>query len=121
MYPSSLPVEPINFVTPLEDVVLEEVGIPGVFSCEVSKSGLKAEWFVGEKPIKASDKYEIREEKGTHTLTIKNSQPDDEGKYSIKIKGFTTSATLTIKGKTLLKSNYSQIKPWNYYSFTEIL
>ena len=36
-------VEKISFLTPLEDVILEHVGVKGVFECEISKKGLKPE------------------------------------------------------------------------------
>ena len=38
-------VEPIVFVTPLEDVTLEEVGLKAVFETIITKEGMKAEWF----------------------------------------------------------------------------
>ncbi len=44
-------VEKISFLTPLEDVILEHVGVKGVFECEISKKGLKPEWFHKDKPI----------------------------------------------------------------------
>ena len=90
--------EPINFGTPLEDVELEEVGLEAVFFCEVTKAGMKAEWFCKEKPITANKKYEISASNGKHTLTVKDAQPEDEVTYTIKIKDTKSSAELTIKG-----------------------
>ena len=52
----SVPVETIQFLTPLKDVNLDKVGIQGVFKCEVSKTGLKPEWFHKEKPLSRSIK-----------------------------------------------------------------
>ena len=44
-------VEPINFITPLEDVTLNSLGQKAEFTCTVSKAGLKATWLKGRVKV----------------------------------------------------------------------
>ena len=44
--------EALVFLTPLQDVNLEKVGIKAVFECYVSKAGLRPEWLKGDTVIK---------------------------------------------------------------------
>ena len=46
-----LSVEKIDFLKPLTDVNLERVGDKAVFECEISKPGLRPEWFFEGQPI----------------------------------------------------------------------
>jgi hypothetical protein len=57
-----VPVEPINFLTPLEDVVLKDVGVRAEFKCEISKSGLRPTWFKGATKLRKSDSVTISSE-----------------------------------------------------------
>ena len=58
-FASSSTVEPINFLTPLEDVTLNKLGLKAEFSCTISKAGLKATWFKGDTKIKRGDDVTI--------------------------------------------------------------
>ena len=90
--------EPSAFVRPLEDAELKDFGLEAAFSCEVSKSDLKAEWFKADKPIKRSEKYNITAKNGQHSLTITDCQADDVASYTIKLDGISSTAKLAIKG-----------------------
>ena len=90
--------EPSAFVRGLEDIQLNDLGLEATFSCEVSKSDLKAEWFKADKPIKRSEKYNITSKNGQHSLTIADCQVDDVASYSIKLDGISSTAKLVIKG-----------------------
>ena len=96
-----LPVEPINFLQPLEDLTLKECGLKGTFTCHISKTGLRAEWFKGDKPIRPSDKYEMTVDGGIHSLIINEADEKDEDKYTIKFKDtdVTSTANLYVKGQ----------------------
>lgn len=92
-------VVPIVFLTPLSDVTLHDVGGKATFECDVSKPGLKAEWYKNDKLIKrASDKYDVQVVSGNHKLLISDSQIDDVATYRIQFQGAQSSANLKING-----------------------
>ena len=93
------PVEPINFLLPLSDVTLEDVGLTGEFSCEISKEGLKAEWLKDGKPIKRGEKYNMVDEATVHKLVIENALAEDEAEYTVVFREDAKSkAKLVIHG-----------------------
>ena len=91
-------VESIQFLRPLEDQTLEELGQTATFECEISKEGLKGEWFKGDKAIKAGEKYEMVDQATVHKLIISDGAEDDQSKYTVKFKEAKTTAKLIIKG-----------------------
>ncbi len=96
-------VEPINFLVPLKNITLNDIGLRAEFECEISKEGMKGSWFKGDKPVKQGDKYTIVDEKTVHRLIIDNALEEDEDKYTVKFREDTTSkAKLTIKGKGMV-------------------
>ena len=92
-------VETIIFVTPLKDVILKEVGINGVFETEISKSGMKAEWFKGDVQLRRGDKYDMMSEGCKHSLTVEDAQVKDEGQFKVQFNDVTAEAKLIIHGK----------------------
>ena len=78
---------------------MNDLGLTAEFVCEVSKPGLKAEWYKGDKQVKVSDKYEIRTNTTVHRLVIDKAMAEDEASYTIKFKEAKSTAKLTIKGK----------------------
>jgi len=94
-----LSVEPIVVMTPLKDIELDTVGVKVAFVCEVSKSGLRPQWFKGDKALKRGDKYDIISDNGKHSLIIESAQPENIGEYTVKFDGVQSTAQLTIKGK----------------------
>jgi hypothetical protein len=94
-----LPVESLVFLRPLEDITLNDLGLTAEFECEVSKAGLKAEWYKGDKQIKRGDKYEIRTNTTVHRLIIDKALAEDEAKYSVVFKEAKSTAKLTISGR----------------------
>ncbi len=99
MHYFSVTVETLQFIRPLEDVTLNDIGLEARFECEISKADLKAEWKKGKKVIKKSDKYDISMDGKVHTLVMEKAQPEDESAYSIHFPDLTSSAKLTIQGK----------------------
>lgn len=93
-------------MTPLQDVELDSVGVKVVFVCEVSKSGLRPQWFKGDKALKRGDKYDIVSDNGKHSLIIESAQPDNIGEYTVKFDGVQSTAQLTIKGKSMAYVNH---------------
>lgn len=96
-------VEPIIFAGPLKDITLKEVGLKAIFECEVSKAGLKAEWFKDGNAIKRDMKYEMQSSEGKYSLIIDDAQPDDIAEYCVRFVGAESKAKLYIKG-------------WHFYS-----
>jgi len=92
-------VDKLGYLRPLEDVTLNDIGLSAEFECEISKEGLKAEWFKGDKPIKASDKFNITSQGGVHRLVITDCQGEDDAKYTIAFKDVKSTAKLSVKGK----------------------
>ena len=93
-------VESIKWLKGLEDITLNDLGLKAVFECEISKAGLKPEWFKGDKLIKRSEKYEFVSANGNHTLTIDDCRDEDVSKYTVKFEGDVKSTgKLIIKGR----------------------
>ena len=92
--------EPIDFLTPLQDVTLDKLGLPAEFSCEVSKQRLKPEWYKGDVKLSRGDKYTMVSEGKTHKLTVVKATPTEEGEYTVVFREDAKStASLTIKGE----------------------
>ena len=92
--------EKLQFLRPLEDITLNEVGLTATFECEVSLEGLKAEWQKANKPVKANGRISIVADKKIHRLIINDAKGEDEGQYTVvfKEKDLKTSAKLAVKG-----------------------
>eukprot|EP00918_Siedleckia_nematoides_P079840 GHVU01174951.1.p1 GENE.GHVU01174951.1~~GHVU01174951.1.p1 ORF type:complete len:213 (+),score=44.66 GHVU01174951.1:38-640(+) len=90
-------VESANWLRPLEDITLKDVGLKAVFECEISKENVKSTWAKAGKTIKAGDNYTIEDETTVHRLTINKAVGEDEGKYSVTIAEASCSATLKIQ------------------------
>ena len=92
-------VEPVTFLRPLENVLLNDVGLSAKFICEVSKTGLKADWLKNKQPVKKSDKYSLTDDGCVHTLMVQDAQAQDEAEYTVKLANVESRASLTIRGK----------------------
>ena len=93
--------EEIRFTRRLEDVILDEVGVDVILECELSKDGMKVEWFKGRKKIRPNLKRVIYNDGRLHRLTIKNVSSKDAGMYYAEFpryKYLKNSAMLFIKG-----------------------
>ena len=85
-------------MTPLEDVILKQVGIKGVFETEVSKTGLKPEWYKGDNQLRRGDVYDIVSEGCKHQLVVEEAKIKDEGQYKVKFGDISSEAKLIIQG-----------------------
>ena len=92
-------------MTPLHDIELDSVDVKVTFVCEVSKSGLRPQWFKGDKALKRDDKYDMISEDGKHSLIIESAQPENIGDYTVKFDGVESTAKLTIKGKLVISGH----------------
>jgi len=95
-----------QFLRPLEDITLNEVGLTATFECEVSLEGAKAEWQKANKPVKANGRISIVADKQIHRLIINDAKGEDEGQYTVVFKeqNLNSSAKLAIKGFVLISA-----------------
>ena len=91
--------ETIVFVMPLDDVILKDVGLKGVFETEINKSNLRGEWYKSDVPLKRNEKYDIISDGRKHSLIVEDAQVKDEGQFMVRFKDVTAEAKLFIHGK----------------------
>ena len=92
-------VEEIKFVRELQDIKVTESKATVELECEISKSGLKLEWFKGDKKIRRDDKFNYMVEDGNvHKLIIDKVSATDAGEYRAVYQKLETSAKLSVAG-----------------------
>ena len=97
----SISVEEITFVRGLEDIKVTSANVTVTFECELSKDGLKVEWFKGDKKLRRDDVYNMSSVGKVHTLVIDNVEVDSVGEYSAVFQTISTSAKLSMEGDYL--------------------
>ena len=85
----------------LEDIKVTSANVTVTFECELSKDGLKVEWFKGDKKLKRDDKYNMSSVGKVHTLVIDKVEADSVGEYSAVFQKISTSAKLSMEGDYL--------------------
>ena len=90
-----------DFVKPLSNITIKERET-AEFTAEVNKDGATVKWFIDNKEIEESDKFEIFSDGRTHKLIIKDAVLPDTGEVMAKVEGKTQKATLTVEGRCLL-------------------
>jgi len=79
-----------------------EVGGTARLRCEISISKAEVEWRKDGVVLHSSSKYEMWQDGTLRELRVHRLEPSDAGEYSCKAGDETTSARLTVKGKTHL-------------------
>ena len=92
-------VEEIRFIRELKDVKLTSTKAPLVLECELSKTGLKAEWSKDDKKLRRDDRIDITADGKIQRLTIEKPDAQDVGKYTAAYEKLSTSATVSLSSE----------------------
>ena len=95
-------VEAIIFTKELTDLKVNQVGIKVTFECELSKRGLKVDWYKGMKKLRRDERYDVKSEGKEHRLIIEKISAQDIGEYRAEYQTLTTAAKLSVEGKICL-------------------
>ena len=68
---------------------------------EASKSDAPGQWFKDDSPIEKSDRIEIAVNDKKHSLTIKDTVPEDAGEYTVEVGEDASTATVKVDGRLL--------------------
>jgi len=93
-------VEEIRFTKELQDVKLDKMNVEVCLECKLSKDGQKVEWFKDSKKIRPDMEHDIQDEGKLHRLIIRKAAQKDIGTYRADYMHLSTSAKLSIEGKT---------------------
>ena len=82
----------------LENIKVTSANVTVTFECELSKDGLKVEWFKGDKKLKRDDRYNMSSVGKVHKLTIDSVDSEDVGKYTVAFEKLSSTAKLSMEG-----------------------
>lgn len=96
-YCSSHVERPLEIAEPIKDVKAKEKGSVAL-TCKFSASPKEINWFKGQVPLIASDKYNIKQDATRAQLTIQRLTEDDSGEYRCQSGPAETKGNLTVEG-----------------------
>ena len=104
------PGEKIYFTKELTDTKAKNIGKSVTLECEISKDGLKVDWYFGNKKLRRGQDYDITASGKTQTLTIEKATEQSAGEYRAEYKTATTSCELSLAGMLICSRIFSQHK-----------
>lgn len=88
---------PLEIAEPIKDVKAKEKS-SAMLSCKFSASPKEVQWFKGQAPLKASDKYNMKRDGTRAQLSIQRLAEEDSGEYSCQSGPAVSKGTLTVEG-----------------------
>lgn len=103
----------------LEDVTVLE-GESAMFKCRISPVDYsKVQWFLDKTPLHTNELNEIQSQPGGyHLLTLKKLSLKDSGVITFEAGDKKTSASLVVKGNSIIKTVGEERMPRNKYGLT---
>ena len=95
------PGEKIYFTKELADTKVKQIGKSVTLECEISKDGLKVDWYFGNKKLRRGEDFDIAASGKTHTLTIEKATQESVGEYRAEYKTASTSCKLSLAGRLI--------------------
>lgn len=92
----------MDFIVPLKDITVPEKK-QAKFECTITKDVSKVMWYRGSDILSPDQKYDIITDGKKHMLVINHCEFDDEGEYTIEVLSKTSTAKLTVEGKSWFK------------------
>ena len=93
-------VEAIIFTKDLKDIKLTKGGVKNItLECEISKPGLRLDWYLGKKKLRRGDKYDIIADGTVHKLVIEEVEEELAGEYKAVYENLETKGSLIIESK----------------------
>lgn len=88
---------PLEIAEPIKDVKAKEKS-SAILTCKFSASPKEINWFKGQVPLAASDKYNMKQDATRAQLTIQKLTEEDNGEYCCQSGPAETKGTLTVEG-----------------------
>uniref|UniRef100_A0A8C4IVH4 Obscurin n=1 Tax=Dicentrarchus labrax TaxID=13489 RepID=A0A8C4IVH4_DICLA len=87
---------PLEVAEPIKDVKAKEKS-SAILSCKFSATPKEVNWFKGQVPLAASDKYNMKQDATRAQLTIQRLTEEDSGEYCCQSGPAKTKGTLTVE------------------------
>ena len=94
-----IPESPVVFTLPLTNATVQE-GQSVTLTCETNKPSKQVTWLKNKKKLASSETSKAVDEGISHSLTLTNVTLAESAEYMAKIGDVTTSAVVTVEGKT---------------------
>ncbi|KAK9538589.1 hypothetical protein VZT92_003751 [Zoarces viviparus] len=91
---------PLEIAEPIKDVKGKEKS-SAILTCKFSASPKEVNWFKGQVPLAASDKYNIKQDATRAQLTLQRLTEEDSGEYRCQSGPAETKGTLTVEARDI--------------------
>lgn len=89
----------INFIRPLEDVIVSSMGHHATFECQLSREVKDFAWLKNGRPVLADQKHRLTQEGAVYRLTLSHIEPEDATEYAFSVRSKKSRAKLIPRGK----------------------